>query len=70
MNMSFDFINAKAFMIVQNGPDSFSSSAVHMSRSQNREHNLMKLSSHKDTRCGSRTEPPGVNKRHKEKWRE
>lgn len=70
MNMSFDFINAKALMIVQKSPDSISSSTVHMSRSQNRKHNLMKLSSHKDTRCGSKTKPPGVNKRPKEKWRE
>lgn len=55
--MSFDFRNAKAFRIVQKGPDSISSSTVHVSRSRNRKHNLMKLSSHKDTRCGSKTKP-------------
>lgn len=66
MNVSFDFINAKALMIVQKGPDSISSPTVHISRSQSREHCLMKLSSHGDTGCGSKTEPRSFNKRHKE----
>lgn len=70
MNMSFDFISARALMTVQKVPDSISSSTVHMSRSQSREHNLMKLRSHKDTRCHAKTEPPSVNKRHKEEWRQ
>lgn len=62
MNTSFDSLSAEAQMIVQKGPDSISSSKVHMSRSRSKQHNLMKLSSYKDTRCHTKTEPPSVRK--------
>lgn len=62
MNTSFDSISAEAQMIVQKGQDSISSSKVHTSTSQRREHNLMKLSSYKDTRCHTKTEPPSARK--------
>lgn len=56
MKISFDFINAEALIVVQKVPDSISDPTMHMSRSQSRTHNLMELSSYKDTKCSSKTE--------------
>lgn len=55
MNISFDFINAEALIVVQKVPDSISDPTMHMSRSQSRTRNLMESSSYEDTRCGSKT---------------